>query len=156
MRAAEQAPNSGGRTGGMTGPGPRSSPVPGGGPGHGQGSFGQGYEILTPTEGVDFSDYMQRVLETIRRNWYAVMPQTALLGDRGRVMLRFRIMSNGAVPNSDPSNEMSSGKEPLDRAAISAIRSSNPFEPLPPAFHGPFIEIRIIFLYNLPLEDAYK
>ncbi|MGB7281583.1 MAG: energy transducer TonB [Candidatus Acidiferrum sp.] len=156
MHDAEQTPSTGGRRGGMTGPGPRSSPVPGGGPGHGQGSFGQGYEILTPTEGVDFSDYMQRVLETIRRNWYAVMPQTALLGDRGRVMLRFRIMSNGAVPNGDPSNEMSSGKEPLDRAAISSIRSSNPFEPLPPAFHGPSIEIRIIFLYNLPLEDAYK
>jgi hypothetical protein len=27
---------------------------------------------------------------------------------------------------------------------------------LPSAFHGPFIEIRIMFLYNLPIEDAYK
>jgi outer membrane biosynthesis protein TonB len=51
---------------------------------------------------------------------------------------------------------MGSGKEPLDRAAISAIRSSNPFEPLPSAFPGPSIEIRIMFLYNLPIEDAYK
>ena len=120
------------------------------------GSFGNGYEILTPTEGVDFSDYMHRMLENVRRNWYAVMPQSALLGDRGRVLLRFRIMANGSVPNDDPSREMGSGKEPLDRAAVSAIRSSNPFEPLPSAFHGPFIEIRIMFLYNLPIEDAYK
>ncbi|HTQ59452.1 MAG TPA: energy transducer TonB [Candidatus Solibacter sp.] len=155
MRDAQQAPTAGGRTGAIVGPGPRSSP-PGGGPGQGQGSFGNGYEILTPTEGVDFSDYMHRMLENVRRNWYAVMPQSALLGDRGRVMLRFRIMANGSVPNSDPSNEMSSGKEPLDRAAISSIRSSNPFEPLPSAFHGPFIEVRIMFLYNLPIEDAYK
>ncbi|HKV25103.1 MAG TPA: TonB family protein [Candidatus Acidoferrum sp.] len=155
LHNAEQAPNVGGRQGGMIGPGPRATP-PGGGPPQSQGSFGNGYQILTPTEGVDFSDYMQRVLETIRRNWYAVMPQSAMMGERGRVMLRFKIMANGGVPNGDPLNEMSSGKEPLDRAAISSIRSSNPFEPLPPAFHGPFIEIRIIYLYNLPLEDAYK
>jgi TonB family protein len=137
---------------------PRSPGSPGGGPsqGQGSGSFGNGYEILTPTEGVDFSDYMQRVIENIRRNWYAVMPQSALLGERGRVLLRFRIMANGNVPNGDPANEMGSGREPLDRAAISAIRSSNPFEPLPAAFHGPSIEIRVMFLYNLPLEDAYK
>jgi TonB family protein len=152
-----KAPSGGGRSGAMIGPGPRQSNVPGGGGGgQGLGSFGNGYEILTPTEGVDFSDYMHRMLETVRRNWYAVMPQSAMLGDRGRVMLRFRIMANGSVPNDDPSRELSSGKEPLDRAAVSAIRSSNPFEPLPSAFHGPLIEIRIIFLYNLPLEDAYK
>jgi TonB family protein len=154
---AIKAPTGGGKSGAISGPGPRAPGVPGGGaPGHGQGTFGNGYEILTPTEGVDFSDYMQRMLENVRRNWYAVMPQSALLGDRGRVLLRFKIMSNGGVPNDDPAREMGSGKEPLDRAAVSAIRSSNPFEPLPPAFHGPFIEIRIMFLYNLPIEDAYK
>jgi TonB family protein len=156
IRDAVKAPSGGGRSGAVTGPMPRSPGSPGGGGGQGQGSFGNGYEILTPTEGVDFSDYMQRVIENIRRNWYAVMPQSALLGERGRVLLRFRIMSNGSVPNTDPANEMSSGREPLDRAAISAIRSSNPFEPLPAAFHGPSIEIRVMFLYNLPIEDAYK
>ena len=60
------------------------------------------------------------------------------------------------VPDGEPVRIMSSGKEPLDRAAVSAIRSSNPFEPLPPAFSGPFIELRFIFLYNLPIEAAYQ
>ena len=152
-----KAPTGGGRSGAISGPGPRQSGTPGGGPpGQGSGSFGNGYEILTPTEGVDFSDYMHRMLENVRRNWYAVMPQSALLGDRGKVLLRFKIMANGGVPNDDPAREMGSGKEPLDRAAVSAIRSSNPFEPLPSAFHGPYIEIRIMFLYNLPIEDAYR
>jgi TonB family protein len=154
---ALKTPSGGGRSGAITGPGPRQNGTPGGGPpGQGSGSFGNGYEILTPTEGVDFSDYMHRMLENVRRNWYAVMPQSALLGDRGRVLLRFKIMANGSVPNDDPAREMGSGKEPLDRAAVSAIRSSNPFEPLPSAFHGPYIEIRIMFLYNLPIEDAYR
>ncbi len=123
-----KSPSGGGRSGAISGPGPRPTGTPGGGPpGQGSGSFGNGYEILTPTEGVDFSDYMHRMLENVRRNWYAVMPQSALLGDRGRVLLRFKIMANGNVPNDDPSREMGSGKEPLDRAAVSAIRSSNPF-----------------------------
>ena len=157
IQEALKAPSSGGKSGAITGPGPRASGSPGGGPpGHGQGSFGNGYEILTDLQGVDFDDYMHRMLENVRRNWYAVMPQSALLGERGRVLLRFKIMANGSVPNDDPSREMGSGKEPLDRAAISAIRSSNPFEPLPSAFPGPSIEIRIMFLYNLPIEDAYK
>jgi TonB family protein len=157
IHEALKAPSTGGKSGAITGPGPRAGGSPGGGPpGHGQGSFGNGYEILTDLQGVDFDDYMHRMLENVRRNWYAVMPQSALLGDRGRVLLRFKIMANGGVPNEDPSREMGSGKEPLDRAAISAIRSSNPFEPLPSAFHGPYIEIRIMFLYNLPIEDAYR
>jgi outer membrane biosynthesis protein TonB len=45
-----------------------------------------------------------------------------------------------------------SGKDPLDRAAMSSIRASNPFEPLPSQFKGPEIELRFIFLYNLPLD----
>jgi len=158
IHEALKAPSSGGgKSGAITGPGPRQNGTPGGGPpGQGSGSFGNGYEILTDLQGVNFDDYMHRMLESVRRNWYAVMPQSALLGDRGRVLLRFKIMANGSVPNDDPSREMGSGKEPLDRAAVSAIRSSNPFEPLPSAFHGPYIEIRIMFLYNLPIEDAYR
>jgi hypothetical protein len=56
------------------------------------------------------------------------------------------------VPSPEPNMAASFGKEPLDRAAYSAIRSSSPFEPLPPAFSGPYIELRFYFLYNLPLD----
>jgi TonB family protein len=138
---------------------PRPRGTPGGGGGGSQGaagSYGNGYDILTPTEGVDFSDYMARVLSAVRANWYAVMPESAMLGDRGRVILQFKIMKNGTVPEGEPVRTGSSGKEPLDRAAVSAIRSSNPFEPLPPAFSGPYIELRFYFLYNLPIEAAYQ
>ena len=158
IRDAARNPNSGGRSGAITGPMPKSGgSLNGGGGSQGAGgTYGNGYEILTPTEGVDFSDYMARVLAVVRRNWYAVMPESAMLGDRGRVMLRFRIMKNGTVPEGEPVRDMGSGKEPLDRAAISAIRSSTPFEPLPSAFSGPYIELRFIFLYNLPIEAAYQ
>ena len=108
--------------------------------------------MLTPTEGVDFTNYLDRVLASVRRNWYAVIPESARLGEKGRVMLQFRIMRDGSVPYTEPYLVATSGKEPLDRAAVSSIRTSNPFEPLPPAFSGPFIELRFIFLYNLPLD----
>jgi TonB family protein len=156
LRAASKNANAGGRSGAVAGPMPKTQGtqgIPGSG-GQGGGSFGNGYEILTPTEGVDFSDYMARVLASVRRNWYAVMPESAQLGDRGRVMLQFRIMRNGSVPGDEPNQLLSSGKEPLDRAAVSAIRSSNPFQPLPQAFSGPYIELRFVFLYNLPIEAA--
>jgi TonB family protein len=125
----------------------------GGGGGGGQGYLGGNVEILTPTEGVDFTNYIARVLASVKRNWYAVMPESARLGDRGKVVLQFRIMRNGVVPDAEPAMVGSSNKEPLDRAAVSSIRASTPFEPLPPAFSGPFIELRFIFLYNMPLND---
>jgi len=157
LREAARSPSKGGRSGAVIGPMPRSGGALGGGGSQGSGgSYGNGYEILTPTEGVDFSDYMARVVAAVRRNWYAVMPESAMLGDRGRVALQFRIMKDGSVPNGEPVRLIGSGKEPLDRAAVSAIRSSNPFEPLPPAFGGPYIELRFYFLYNLPIEAAYQ
>ena len=124
----------------------------GGRGGGGQSALGGGVQILTPTEGVDFSSYIERLLARVEQNWYAIIPESARLGDKGRVILQFRINKDGSLPGTDPALVRTSGKEPLDRAAMSAIHASNPFEPLPPAFSGPSIELRFIFLYNLPLE----
>jgi outer membrane biosynthesis protein TonB len=132
-------------------------PGAGGGYGGGGGAGGQGFgavQMLTPTEGVDFSSYLDRVVASVRRNWYAIMPTSALMGEKGRVVLQFRIFRDGSVQSPEPYLIGSSGKEPLDRAASSSIHASSPFEPLPSAFSGPYIELRFIFLYNLPLTAA--
>jgi outer membrane biosynthesis protein TonB len=124
--------------------------LPGGpssGSGHGPG-LGP-IEMLTPTQGVDFNDYLRRVYIIVRQNWFAVMPESVRLGDKGVVSLQFRIMRNGVVPDGEPVRISGSGKEPLDRAAISSIRSSTPFEPLPSAFSGPYIELRFTYFYNI-------
>jgi outer membrane biosynthesis protein TonB len=139
--------------GGMT-----YGPSGGGGGGGGGGGRGgkqgmqPGVSILTPTEGVDFNSYINRLLATVKKNWYAVMPTSAMMGDQGIVVITFHINRDGSVPMPDPNLERTSGKEPLDVAAISSIRASNPFEPLPPQFKGPFIELRFIFFYNLPID----
>jgi TonB-like protein len=138
---------------------PGSRPIVGGGAIPSTGSQGRGstayggLEMLTPDQGVDFSGYLMRVYFTVKRNWFAVMPTSAQLGERGIVVLTFRITRNGDVPNGDPVIQRNSGKEPLDRAAFSSIRASNPFEPLPPQFTGPYIELRYTYLYNIPPES---
>ncbi|HMI49977.1 MAG TPA: TonB family protein, partial [Candidatus Saccharimonadales bacterium] len=123
--------------------------------GPGQGTAGAGLQMLTPTDGVDFDSYLARVYASVKQNWFAVMPESAKLGDRGVVSLDFKIMTNGSVPTGDPVLMRTSGKEPLDRAAVSSIRSSNPFEPLPSAFKRPYIELRFTYYYNLPIDYAH-
>jgi hypothetical protein len=129
--------------------------IPGGGAGGGGGGHGTAYggiEMLTPDQGVDFSNYLNRVYVTVKRNWFAVMPGSVELGEKGIVVLTFKIMRDGSVPSPEPVIQSNSGKEPLDRAAYSSVRASNPFEPLPPQFSGPYIELRYTYLYNIPLE----
>ena len=127
----------------------------GGGGGGGGAAYG-GLEMLTPTQGVDFNTYLQRVYFTVKRNWFAVMPTSVELGERGIVVLTFRIMRDGSVPSQEPIIQRNSGKEPLDRAAYSSVRASNPFESLPPQFTGPYIELRYTYLYNIPLDQYYR
>ena len=129
---------------------PRAPGGSGGRPSAGVGPM----EMLTPTDGVDFSSYLARVYTAVKQNWYAVMPESVNLGEQGKVSLTFKIMTNGSVPSGDPALIFSSGKEHLDRAAVSSIRSSNPFEPLPPAFKRPYIELRFTYYYNLPIDYA--
>jgi hypothetical protein len=129
--------------------------IPGGGASGGRGSGGTafgGLEMLTPDQGVDFNNYLQRVYVTVKRNWFAVMPGSVELGEKGIVVLTFKIMRDGSVPSAEPVIQRNSGKEPLDRAAYSSVRASNPFEPLPPQFSGPYIELRYTYLYNIPIE----
>ena len=134
-----------------------NAPAPVGdvGPIHGGHSQGRGgvaggsIEMLTPDEGVDFSGYLQRVYFTVKRNWFTVMPASVELGEQGVVQLTFRIYRDGSVHTEDPQIVHNSGKEPLDRAAYSSIRASNPFDSLPPQFSGPYIELRYTYFYNI-------
>ncbi|MBZ5694025.1 MAG: TonB C-terminal domain-containing protein [Acidobacteriia bacterium] len=116
--------------------------------------MGNGVQILSDTQGVDFNPYIQRLLASLKRNWEAVMPESARMGDRGIVFTTFQVNPDGSVSAPDPELERTSGKEPLDNAAMSAIHASNPFEPLPSQFHGPYLRLRIAFIYNIPLEQV--
>jgi TonB family protein len=133
----------------------------GGGSGGGHGGRGgggaqalNGVTILTPTEGVDFQSYINRLLAKLKQNWVAVMPESFYLGDKGIVAISFRINKDGSFSADSLSIDRTSGKEPLDTAAASAIRATSPFEPLPPQFKGPNLDLRIGFYYNIRPDGA--
>jgi TonB family protein len=117
--------------------------------GRGGAQVGVGPQIISPTDGVDFDSYMRRLVAKVRQNWYAVMPESVYLGDQGVVGITFRINRDGSFPIENLNLERTSGKTPLDTAAMAAIRSSSPFEPLPPQFKRDYIELRFGFFYNI-------
>lgn len=119
-----------------------------GGGGSGHGTAGGAIQMLTDDEGIDFNDYLRRIYIIVKENWFAVMPSSVQLGDNGKVSLIFKIYKNGNVPDGDPQRVFGSGKEPLDRAAISSIRASNPFPPLPAGFKADYIQLRFTYCYN--------
>jgi len=111
-------------------------------------------EILTSTGGVDFRGYVAELRGKVTRKWFAVMPEAAQLGNKGKVVVRFQIQKDGTQLAKEPTIEFSSDSVPLDKAALSAVRSSAPFHHLPEALDGRYIELRLTFLYNLPPESS--
>ena len=109
-----------------------------------------GAQILTDTMGVDFDPYLRRVIADIRKNWFAVMPEIARLGKRGRVVVVFDIQRDGSVAKLFLVS--ASGAEPLDRAALAGISASVPFPALPAEFRGPVLRLQVSFLYNVAPE----
>ena len=59
---------------------------------------------------------MVQILATVRRNWFAIMPESAKLGSRGKVALQFSIDRSGQVPKLVIVGP--SGVQALDRAAV--------------------------------------
>src|SRR4051812_38856166 len=125
---------------GGLGPGMNLPPSPG--------KIGSNLELLSDPQGVDFRPYMIRVLAAVRRNWFAIMPESAKLGSRGTVALQFAIDRQGSVPKLVIVTP--SGIQALDRAAVAGVSASNPFPPLPTEFRGPQIRLQLNFTYNGP------
>ena len=112
------------------------------------GKVGSALELLSDPMGVDFRPYLVKILASVRRNWWAVMPESAKLGRRGRVAIQFSIDREGRVPKLVI--VAPSGADALDRAAIAGISASNPFPPLPNEYRGNQIRLQFNFSYNMP------
>jgi TonB family protein len=120
-------------------PSPQSPSIPG--------KLGSAVELLSDPQGVDFWPYLVKILSTVRRNWFAVTPESARLGRQGRVVIQFAVARDGTVPKLVIAGP--SGTEALDRAAVASISASNPFPPLPPEFRGGQVRLQFVFKYNL-------
>ena len=119
-----------------------------------RGPLQAGAEILSDTQGVDFTAYMRRLHDDIQRNWDPLIPpevQPPLL-KKGITGIRFTILPDGTLANP-MILETKSGDVALDKAAWYAITSEGKFPPLPKEYHGPQLELRVGFFYNIPLPE---
>lgn len=113
-----------------------------------KGRMGSNLQLLSDPTGFDFKPYLIQVLAAVRRNWMAVIPESAHMGRRGQVLIQFIIDRHGGVPKLVIAT--SSGTEAFDRAAVAGVSASNPFPPLPADFKGDQIRLQLAFSYNAP------
>lgn len=111
---------------------------------------GGGVQILSPTNGVDFSAWLAAWYYETKRTWDPLIPDEANppISKQGQVLIRFKVLPNGRLMDGSVVLEGRSGDVALDRAAWGALTGSS-YPPLPRDFHGPYIELRAWFLYNL-------
>lgn len=112
------------------------------------GRIGSNLQLLSDAKGVDFKAYLIQVLTAVRRNWLAILPESARMGRRGRVLVQFAIDRDGSVPKLVIAE--GAGTEAFDRAAVAAISASIPLPPLPREYKGDQIRLQFAFSYNMP------
>jgi len=115
-------------------------------PGAGSG----GVEVLSDTQGVDFSSWLHAWHYETERTWDPLIPDevNAPIYKSGMVAIRFKVLPNGRLMEGSVILEGRSGDVALDRAAWGALTGSN-YPTLPRDFHGPYLELRAFFLYNM-------
>jgi outer membrane biosynthesis protein TonB len=118
-------------------------------PGAGSG----GVEVLSDTQGVDFSSWLLRWHHETQHTWDPLIPDEVNppIYKKGQVLIHFKVLPNGRLMDGSMKLEGSSGDVALDRAAWGALTGSN-YAPLPREFHGPFLELRALFMYNMELK----
>jgi hypothetical protein len=109
-----------------------------------------GVEVLSDTQGVDFNAWLQHWHDETQRTWDPLIPDEVNppILKRGQVMIRFKVLPNGRLMDGSLILEGRSGDTALDRAAWGALTGSN-YPALPKDFHGPFLELRALFMYNI-------
>ena len=111
------------------------------------GRIGSSLELMSDPMGVDFKPYLIQILARVRQNWFAVIPESARMGNRGVVQLQFMIDRSGQVPKLVIATP--SGSQALDKAAVASISASVPFPPLPREYKGLAIRLQFAFKYNV-------
>jgi hypothetical protein len=122
-----------------------------GGPGLAQhhGADG-GVQVLSDTQGVDFGPYLQKVIRETYRTWDPLIPEEVNppILKKGQVEIIFTILPNGRLQPKGMILTGRSGDVALDRAAWGAIEGAD-YPALPRDFHGPYLQLRFRFEYNM-------
>jgi hypothetical protein len=117
---------------------------------HHPGAGTGGIQVLSDRQGVDFSAWLQYWHRETENTWDPLIPEEVNppIGKSGVVAIRFKVLPNGRLMDGSLVLEGRSGDTALDRAAWGALTGSN-YPPLPKEFHGPYLELRAFFYYNI-------
>jgi TonB family protein len=105
---------------------------------------------------VDFTDYIKHLLRMIKAAWLPLIPEECYppLSKEGSTLIRFSIAKNGQL--TEPMTlDASTHDRAIDKAAWGAITGVGVFPPLPAAYKGATLELRIQFIIsrNAPNTD---
>jgi outer membrane biosynthesis protein TonB len=141
MRNASRGPANGGQ-------------APSGGLARHPGAGTGGVQVLSDMQGVDFSSWLHRWYYETERTWDPLIPDEVNppIYKSGAVQVRFKVLPSGRIMEGSMVLEGRSGDTALDRAAWGALTGSN-YPPLPRDFHGPYLELRAIFMYNMRPQE---
>ncbi len=130
-----QSTKKGSETPAVPPPAPAAAPAPSTAPEVPVGGSG-----ITGLEGGDFPHtlYLSGMQRKIGANWFrpTVPPGTA-------VIIYYRIQRDGRI--TDAEIHTRSGNSTFDRAALSAVRSASPLNPLPFAYAGQYLGVHLTF-----------
>jgi len=99
--------------------------------------------IQFDSKGADFGPWLRRFVAQVKRNWF--VPQAAMLM-KGHVVITFNIHRNGAI--TDIEVKQPSRVESFNHAAVNALITSNPTQPLPAEYPSESAFFTVTFLYN--------
>jgi len=105
--------------------------------------------ILDDNQKPIFGKYMKEMQRKIKRNWHP-----SRRNESKKVVLLFKIAKDGKLLRVKILN--SSGDTEEDEAALNALKTSAPFDPLPKGFNGNDIDVQFTFDYNVYYRKARK
>jgi len=110
-------------------------------------------ELLNQPITAELKPYLETLTQKVRERWYKLIPQSAQI-KQGSVTIEFSVQRNGAI--TDPTVASGSGDIDLDKAALNAVRETNPLSPLPSTTKKDHLVMRFRFQYNPGKTRAHK
>jgi outer membrane biosynthesis protein TonB len=122
-------------------------------------SAGAGVDILSDTRGVDFDEYIKKLLRMLYAAWVPLIPEECSppISKEGKTVIVFTIAKNGTL--TPPMRlDGRSGDVAIDKAAWGSIISVGQFPPLPAEYierGGDTLQLGITFVISRNAKNSY-
>jgi len=114
------------------------------------------FEVLSSLpDGVNLDAYLDHLYFNIQHNLLASLPESALNGEKGVVVVVVHIEKDGSLPEGAVRIVFSYGSKDLDAATESAIRTAGPFGRFPEAYLGSKLDLLFTFSFA-PQDRTHK